>query len=78
MAIVVVGHIVGTLLLVTEEAGCAAMAAHCAMANPGAQPISLDFAIMKGGLVAHQWALRMHGFEAAQRPGSAIGKSDSK
>jgi hypothetical protein len=34
--------------------------------------------IMKGGLVAHQWALRMHGFEAAQRSGSAIGKSDSK
>jgi uncharacterized protein (DUF983 family) len=80
MTIVVVGHIVVGLLVVTEEYWPdAPLWLHVAIWPALALTLSLWLLpIMKGALIAYQWALRMHGFEAAQRSGSAIGKSDSK
>ncbi|WP_051335592.1 DUF983 domain-containing protein [Methylocapsa acidiphila] len=67
MTIFVVGHIVGTLMLLTEEFSPDAPIWLHAMVWPTLVLIlSLWLLpIMKGGLIAHQWALRMHGFEAA-------------
>jgi len=70
LTIFVVGHIVGTLMLATEEFWPDAPIWLHAMVWPTLTLIlSLWLLpIMKGGLIAHQWALRMHGFETAKAP----------
>lgn len=78
MTIFVVGHIVGACMILIEEYWPDAPIWLHAMVWPTlALILSLWFLpIIKGGLIAHQWALRMHGFEAAGR--AAIGQSADK
>lgn len=68
MTIFVVGHIVGTFMLLTETTWPDAPIWLHAMVWPTLTLIlSLWLLpIMKGGLIAHQWALRMHGFEGPE------------
>ncbi len=70
MTIFVVGHIVGTLMLATEAFWPDAPIWLHAMIWPTLTLIlSLWLLpIMKGGLISHQWALRMHGFETSEAP----------
>ncbi|SFK56355.1 DUF983 domain-containing protein [Methylocapsa palsarum] len=65
MTIFIVGHIVGTAMLITETYWPDAPIWLHAMVWPTlALILSLWFLpIVKGGLIGHQWALRMHGFE---------------
>ena len=65
MTIFVVGHIIGTLMLLVEDYWSDAPIWLHALVWP---TITLILSlwllpIMKGGLIAYQWALRMHGFE---------------
>lgn len=78
MTIFVVGHIVGAFMILVEKFWPDAPIWLHAMVWPTITLIlSLWFLpIIKGGLIAHQWALRMHGFETA--PGATIGQSSSK
>ena len=64
LTIFVVGHIVGSLMLLTEEFWPDAPIWLHAMIWPTlALILSLWLLpIMKGGFIAYQWALRMHGF----------------
>ncbi|VTZ49783.1 conserved hypothetical protein [Methylocella tundrae] len=68
--IFIVGHIIGTLMLLTEEFWPDAPIWLHAMIWPTLTAmLSLWFLPrVKGGLIAHQWALRMHGFETAASP----------
>jgi uncharacterized protein (DUF983 family) len=69
MTIFVVGHIIGTSMILVEEFWPDAPILLHAMIWPTITLIlSLCFLpIIKGGLIAHQWALRMHGFEMVGR-----------
>lgn len=80
MTIFVGGHIVGSLMLLTGEFWPDAPVWLHAMVWPASALIlSLwILPIMKGGLIAYQWALRMHGFENAGRTEGAIGQSKDK
>ena len=67
MTIFIVGHVVGTLMLAVEEFWPDAPLWLHAMIWP---TLTLMLSLwllphVKGGLVAYQWALRMHGFEGA-------------
>ena len=68
--IFVVGHIVGTLMLLVESFWPDAPIWLHAMVWPTlVLMLSLWFLPrVKGALIAYQWALRMHGFETAQAP----------
>jgi uncharacterized protein (DUF983 family) len=60
-------------------ARCAVVAARGDMADPCARHLLVAVAGHEGGgLIAYQWALRMHGFEHARRFESALGGSGSK
>ncbi|MCL2385821.1 MAG: DUF983 domain-containing protein [Alphaproteobacteria bacterium] len=69
ITILIVGHIVGALMLLTEEYWPEAPIWLHAMTWPSlALILSLWLLpIAKGGLIAYQWALRMHGFESVNR-----------
>lgn len=72
LTILVVGHVVGSLMLLAEEFWPDAPIWLHAMIWPTlALILSLWLLpMMKGGLIAYQWALRMHGFgEAPIDPG---------
>ena len=69
MTIFVVGHIIGTFMILVEEYWPDAPIWLHAMVWP---TITLILSlwllpIIKGGLIGHQWALRMHGFETVGR-----------
>ena len=69
MTIFVVGHIIGTFMIFVEEYWPDAPIWLHAMVWP---TITLILSlwllpIIKGGLIGHQWALRMHGFETVGR-----------
>jgi uncharacterized protein (DUF983 family) len=75
MTISVVGHIIGTFMILVEEFWPDAPIWLHAMVWP---TITLILSlwllpIIKGGLIGHQWALRMHGFETVGR--AATGQS---
>ena len=75
MTIFVVGHIIGTFMILVEEYWPDAPMWLHAMVWP---TITLILSlwllpIIKGGLIGHQWALRMHGFETVGR--AATGQS---
>lgn len=74
LTIFVVGHIVGSLMLLTETYWPdAPIWAHALVWPTLTLMLSLWLLpILKGGLIAHQWALRMHGFEGGP---TAIGDS---
>jgi uncharacterized protein (DUF983 family) len=70
MTIFVVGHIIGTLMLLVEEFWPDAPIWLHALVWP---TITLMLSLwllprMKGALIAYQWTLRMHGFEGAPSP----------
>jgi uncharacterized protein (DUF983 family) len=80
LTIVVVGHVVGSLLLLTEEFWPDAPLWLHAVTWPTLILI-LSFwllPVIKGGIIAYQWALRMHGFETALRSGGGIGRNCGK
>jgi uncharacterized protein (DUF983 family) len=64
VTIVVVGHIIGTLMLLAEEfCPDAPIWLHAMVWPTLALILSLWLLpVFKGGLIAYQWALRMHGF----------------
>ncbi len=74
VTILVVGHIVGALMLATEEFAPDLPILYQALIWPS---LTLALALVllpsfKGALIGYQWALRMHGFEtAAEVPGYA-------
>jgi len=80
MTIFVVGHIVGSLLLVADKFWPSAPLWLHGMIWPTLSLILCLWLlpIMKGGLIAYQWALRMHGFENAGQPGNIISLSNGK
>ncbi len=80
LTIVVVGHVVvGCLVAADQYWPDAPLWLHAAIWPALALILSLWLLpVMKGGLIAYQWALRMHGFEHARRSGSALGGSGSK
>ncbi|MCI0467937.1 MAG: DUF983 domain-containing protein [Beijerinckiaceae bacterium] len=80
LTILIVGHIVGSLLLMAEEFWPGAPLWLHMMIWPTLALILCLWLlpIMKGGLIAHQWALRMYGFATAKNPASASGPSSSK
>jgi uncharacterized protein (DUF983 family) len=80
LTIVVAGHLVGTLLLLTEEFWPDAPLWLHAFSWPTLILIlSLWLLpIIKGAVVAYQWALRMHGFATTLRSTNPIGPSYSK
>lgn len=65
--IFIVAHIIGTLMVLVEKtAPDAPIWAHALVWPVLTLLLSLwILPIVKGGLIAYQWALRMHGFEAA-------------
>ncbi len=75
VTIFIVGHVVGSLMLLAEEFWPDAPIWLHAMIWPTlALILSLWLLpIVKGGFIAYQWALRMHGFEgaASQASGSS-------
>lgn len=80
--IFIVGHVVGTGMLLAETFWSdAPIWLHALFWPTVALILSLWLLpIVKGGLIAHQWALRMHGFgggEAAKGPSSASLPSSS-
>ena len=80
MTIFVAGHIVGSLMLLTEEFWPDARVWPRAIVWPALTRIlSLwILPIMKGNLIAYQWASHMQGFENACRAEGAIGQSKDK
>jgi uncharacterized protein (DUF983 family) len=70
LTILIVGHIVGSLMLLAEEFWPDAPIWLHAMIWPTlALILSLWLLpITKGGFIAYQWAMRMHGFEGAHAP----------
>jgi uncharacterized protein (DUF983 family) len=80
LTIVVVGHVVGSLMLLTEEFWPDAPLWLLAVTWPTlALILSLWLLpVMKGGLIAYQWALRMHGFENALRSRGGVGRNCGK
>jgi uncharacterized protein (DUF983 family) len=68
--IFIVGHIVGSLMLLVETFWPdAPIWLHALVWPTLVAMLSLWFLPrVKGALIAHQWALRMHGFETAQSP----------
>lgn len=67
MTIFIVGHIVGTLMLLAEHYWPDAPIWAHALVWP-TLTLALSLSLLprvKGALVAYQWALRMHGFETA-------------
>jgi uncharacterized protein (DUF983 family) len=69
ITIFVVGHIIGTLMLLTEEINDALPLWIHAVVWP-LLTIALTLFLLprfKGALIAYQWALRMHGFDPAHR-----------
>lgn len=77
LTIVIAGHVVGSLLLLTEEYWPDAPLWFHAVTWPSLILIlSLWLLpVLKGGIVAYQWALRMHGFENAARSVATTGRS---
>jgi len=65
--ILIVGHLVGAMMLLTEEfAPDLPLALHALVWPSLTLALSLFLLpVVKGALVAYQWALRMHGFETA-------------
>ncbi len=80
MTIAVVGHaVVGMLVAADKYWPDAPLWLHAALWPALALILSLWLLpVMKGGLIAYQWALRMHGFEHVRRTESAAGKIGSK
>ncbi|MEJ0094393.1 MAG: DUF983 domain-containing protein [Methylocella sp.] len=73
LTIFVVGHIIGSMMLLAEEFWPdAPIWLHALIWPTLTLMLSLWFLPrMKGALIAHQWALRMHGFESSEgRPPS--------
>lgn len=70
--IFIVGHIIGTLMLMVETMWPdAPIWLHALVWPTLVVMLSLWFLPrIKGALIAHQWALRMHGFETAEAPGT--------
>jgi uncharacterized protein (DUF983 family) len=70
LTILIVGHIVGSLMLLVENFWPNAPLWLHAMIWPTlALILSLWLLpIAKGGLIAYQWALGMHGFDGAEAP----------
>ena len=68
--ILIVGHVIGALILTVDKHWPDLSVGVHAMIWPTLVLVmSLGFLpIAKGGLVAYQWALRMHGFETAPAP----------
>jgi uncharacterized protein (DUF983 family) len=79
LTIVIVGHVVGSLLLLTEKFWPdAPLWLHSVTWPTLILILSLWLLpVMKGGAVAYQWALRMHGFENAAGSRSAISRSSA-
>jgi uncharacterized protein (DUF983 family) len=69
VTILVVGHVLGTAMLLAEEYWPdAPIWAHALVWPTLTLVLSLWLLpLFKGALVAYQWALRMHGFETAHR-----------
>jgi uncharacterized protein (DUF983 family) len=66
----IVGHIVIPLVLVVERLWAPPLVVHFGLWT--VVTLGLTFALMaavKGAIVGLQWALRMHGFDAAAHPG---------
>jgi len=67
LTILVVGHIVGALMLTVEEINDTLPIWIHLLVWPSLT-LALSLLLLprfKGGLIAYQWALRMHGFESA-------------
>lgn len=63
-AIMIVGHIVVSLVLIVETTYRPALWIHAALWIPLTIVLALTLLRpIKGAIVAYQWALRMHGFE---------------
>jgi len=80
MTIFVVGHVIGTGMLITEEYWPdAPIWLH--MATWPVLTILLSLWLLpciKGALIAYQWALRMHGFEDAAEHGAALQRAPAE
>jgi uncharacterized protein (DUF983 family) len=74
LTILVVGHIVGALMLLTEEIAPGLPLLYHVLLWP-TLTLALSLTLLpafKGALIGYQWALRMHGFEtAAEVPSQA-------
>jgi uncharacterized protein (DUF983 family) len=72
--ILVIGHILGALMLTTEEFAPLLPILYHVLIWP-ALTLALCLVLLpafKGALIGYQWALRMHGFETAEEaPGEA-------
>jgi len=67
LTILVTGHIVGASILAVEEFAPDLPLVYHMIAWPSLT-LALSLVLLpifKGGLIAHQWALRMHGFDTA-------------
>jgi len=80
MTIFVVGHVVvGMLVAADKYWPDAPLWLHAALWPAVALILCLWLLpIMKGGLIAYQWALRMHGFEHARHSSNTIGRNGGK
>jgi uncharacterized protein (DUF983 family) len=68
LVIVVVGHVIVSLILAVEVAYAPPLWLHMALWMPATLLLALAMIQpVKGFVVALQWALGMHGFEAAKR-----------
>jgi uncharacterized protein (DUF983 family) len=76
--ILIVGHIVVPIALSVETAFAPSYWLHAALWTPLTLGLSLYLLQpIKGTLVALQWALRMHGFNPAQRDGDELAPTAS-
>ena len=68
--ILIVSHVIGALILATDERWPdLSLAVHSIVWPLLTLVFSLALLpVAKGGLIAYQWALRMHGFETAAAP----------
>ncbi|MCC2095411.1 MAG: DUF983 domain-containing protein [Hyphomicrobiales bacterium] len=72
ITIVIVGHILGAIMLFAHERDLNLSVWTEAIGYPLLGLLVALWALpkIKGALIGYQWALRMHGFETAQRPGT--------
>ncbi len=73
LGIVIVGHVIVGLMLHIEMIWAVSPVVYMATLLPLAVIMSLAMLpSIKGGVVALQWALRMHGFDPNHRPGQDV------
>lgn len=74
-AILIVGHVIVSLVLAVEVAWRPPLWVHMGLWLP--LTVAVTLAVLqpiKGAIVAYQWALRMHGFEAGASSSGARGR----